>query len=114
MFPISSTRSRRELQGQRRPSRWSSARARCRTAGACILWLNEQGTATPAIFGSVKVEGTTATLVADLKDEPSSVAQALSAASSFDLTSCWYDPSSGVYEEFYFATVAMADIPVTR
>ena len=82
--------------------------------GACILWMNEQGTATPVIFGSVKVDGKTATLVADLKDEPASLAQALSGAGSFDLTSCSFDTKSGVYEEFYFATVAMADIPVTR
>jgi len=82
--------------------------------GACILWQNMAGTATPTIFGSVKVEGATATLVANLKDEPAPLAQTLSGAGSFDLTSCWFDKASGVYEEFYFATVAMADIPVTR
>ena len=82
--------------------------------GVCILWLNQQGTAIPTIFGSVKVEGKTATLVADLKDEPASLAQELSIAGSFDLTSCSFDAKGGVYEEFYFATVAMADIPVIR
>jgi hypothetical protein len=82
--------------------------------GVCILWLNQQGTAIPTIFGSVKVEGKTATLVADLKDEPASLAQELSCAGSFDLTSCSFDAKGGVYEEFYFATVAMADIPVIR
>ena len=82
--------------------------------GVCILWLNQQATAIPTIFGSVKVEGKTATLVADLKDEPASMAQALSCAGSFDLTSCSFDAKGGVYEEFYFATVAMADIPVIR
>jgi hypothetical protein len=82
--------------------------------GACILWLNQQGTAIPTIFGSVKVEGKTATLVADLKDEPASLGQAISCAGSFDLTSCSFDVKGGVYEEFYFATIAMADIPVIR
>jgi hypothetical protein len=82
--------------------------------GVCILWLHQQGTATPTIFGSVKVEGKTATLVADLKDEPASLAQELSCAGSFDLTSCSFDAKGGVYEEFYFATLAMADIPVKR
>ena len=82
--------------------------------GACILWLNGQGTATPMIFGVVGVNGSTATLVADLQSEPAAVSQVLSQASSFDLTSCSFDSSRGVYEEFYFATVAMADVPVTR
>jgi hypothetical protein len=82
--------------------------------GACILWSNEQGAATPMIFGSMKVEGKTATLVANLNDEPPAVAQAFFGAGSFDLTSCWYDAAGGVYEEFYYATITMADIPVTR
>jgi hypothetical protein len=82
--------------------------------GACILWQKTDGVATPTIFGTVKVEGTTATLTASLKDEPAPVPEELSSASSFDLTSCRFDKSSGVYEEFYFATVALADIPVTR
>jgi hypothetical protein len=82
--------------------------------GACILWLNGQGTATPMIFGTVNVDGATATLTAGLENEPSAVEQVLSTAGSFDLTSCSFDPASGVYEEFYFATVALADVPVTR
>lgn len=82
--------------------------------GACILWQKTDGVATPTIFGTVKVEGTTATLTASLKDEPAPVPEELSSASSFDLTSCRFDKPSGVYEEFYFATVALADIPVTR
>ena len=80
--------------------------------GACILWQN--GSAAPALFGSVRVEGRTAIVEAKLADEPAAVQQALGSAGSFDLTSCWYDKPDGVYEEFYFATVAMADIPVTR
>ncbi|HUI70609.1 MAG TPA: hypothetical protein VL354_08785 [Spirochaetia bacterium] len=82
--------------------------------GACILWQDVGGTPTPTIFGTVTVDGSTATLVASLKEEPAPLAQTLASAGSFDLTSCWFDKSSGVYEEFFFATVAMADIPVTR
>ena len=82
--------------------------------GACILWQraadSSGGSAPPRIFGSVKVEGKTATLEASLTGEPPDLVQALSAATSFDLTSCWFDKPSGTYEEFYFATVAAADI----
>ena len=82
--------------------------------GACILWQraadSSGGSAPPRIFGSVKVEGNTATLEASLAGEPPDLVQALSAATSFDLTSCWFDKPSGTYEEFYFATVAAADI----
>ncbi|MGA2764315.1 MAG: hypothetical protein ABSG17_13215 [Spirochaetia bacterium] len=82
--------------------------------GACILWQraadSSGGSAPPRIFGSVKVEGKTAALAASLTGEPPDLVQALSAATSFDLTSCWFDKPSGTYEEFYFATVAAADI----
>jgi hypothetical protein len=82
--------------------------------GACILWQSADGTATPIIFGSTKVEGNTATVVASLKDMPPTLLQSLLDTSSFDLTSCRFDRATGVYEEFYFATVALSDIPVTR
>ncbi len=83
--------------------------------GACLLWQPPTGSpagsaGVPSIFGSVTVVGKTATLVADLKALPPSASQ----VSSFDLTSCRFDRAAGVYEEFYFATVALADIPVTR
>jgi hypothetical protein len=33
---------------------------------------------------------------------------------SFDLTSCYFDRSSGVYEEFYFTSVFLRDVPLIR
>ena len=89
--------------------------------GACLLWLPQVGaqnaaaaSGTPSILGSLSVEGSTATLVVDPKTAPSSFSALLASATSFDVTSCRFDAPSGVYEEFYFTTVAMADIPVTR
>lgn len=46
--------------------------------GACILWQKADAAAIPTIFGTVKVEGNTATLVASLKDEPAAVQEQLS------------------------------------
>ncbi len=77
--------------------------------GACILWRKGEA---PRMFGTVSVSGNTATLEANLADLPADIASSLGAGATFDLTSCSFDKSSGTYEEFYFATVAMADIPV--
>ena len=89
--------------------------------GACLLWLPRTGaqdaaavSGTPSILGSLTVEGSTAALVVDLKTAPPAFLQILASATSFDVTSCRFDASTGVYEEFYFTTVALADIPVTR
>lgn len=89
--------------------------------GACLLWLPQAGatnaagaSATPSILGTLAVEDSTATLVVDPKTAPPSFLPLLTSATSFDITSCRFDATTGVYEEFYFTTVAMADIPVTR
>jgi len=79
--------------------------------GVCLLWRPGAG---PAMFGTVTVSGTTATLEASLAEVPQDLVPDVGPGATFDLTSCRFDQSSGVYEEFYFATVAMADIPVVR
>ena len=77
--------------------------------GACLLW--RQGQA-PRMFGTVSVDGTTATLTVSLASVPADLLPSLGPGTTFDLTSCRFDRADGVYEEFYFATIAMADIPV--
>lgn len=77
--------------------------------GACILWRKGEA---PRMFGTVSVSGTTATLEVSLTDLPADISSSFGAGATFDLTSCSFDKPSGTYEEFYFATVAMADIPV--
>ncbi|HVO38874.1 MAG TPA: hypothetical protein VMV03_07580 [Spirochaetia bacterium] len=79
--------------------------------GVCLLWRPGAG---PSMFGTVTVSGTTVTLEASLADVPQDLVPDVGPGATFDLTSCRFDQSSGVYEEFYFATVAMADITVFR
>ncbi len=85
--------------------------------GACILWT--RGRDKPSLVGDVQSAGDTVELTlpsqaaagAQASDALPDLAALFSSSSSFDLTAGWYDRALGTWEEFYYATIAVADIP---
>jgi len=87
--------------------------------GACVLWQRSAGdgeeAAAARIVGSVSASENACDLEIDLSSLPAEVVAALGENPSIDLCSCRYDAQSGVFEEFYFTTIQLADFgPSTR
>ncbi|MBN1410041.1 MAG: hypothetical protein JW969_04300 [Spirochaetales bacterium] len=74
-----------------------------------LLWeYGEKATRSAGIFISngTKLEGRI-----DINALPPDMADNLTERYSFDLTTCYYEKSTGTYEEFFFTTVYFKDIP---
>jgi hypothetical protein len=80
--------------------------------GACLVW--KKGEPIPRLLGIVKVTDTIVELQIDLTQLPTDVLAAIGDAPTFDLTAGWFDRGLGSWEEFYYTTFSMADIPATR
>jgi hypothetical protein len=79
--------------------------------GACLLW--KQGSAAPSIVGEVKCDDTRVQL--DIgQDQLSPGASGAGASPTVDVTAGWYDRALGVWEEFYYTTFALEEIPATN
>jgi hypothetical protein len=81
--------------------------------GACVLWqrgAGEGGAAAAArIVGSVSVIENVCDLEIDVSGLPPEIVADLGDNPSIDLSSCRYDARSGVFEEFYYTTIQLAD-----
>ncbi len=82
-------------------------------AGACVLWQKGAaaggGSAAPRIVGSVSALENACDLSIELSSLPAEVIAELGENASIDLCSCRYDAPTGVFEEFYFTTIQLAD-----
>jgi hypothetical protein len=76
--------------------------------GACLLW--KQGSAAPSIIGEVKSDETRVEVDIGRDQLPSSAPDG-GASPTVDLTAGWYDRALGVWEEFYYTTFALEEIP---
>jgi hypothetical protein len=81
--------------------------------GACVLWQRGAGesaaAAVPRLVGSVSAFENDCLLEIDLSSLPAEVVTELGENPSIDLCSCRYDAPTGVFEEFYFTTIQLAD-----
>ena len=81
--------------------------------GACVLWQRSAGDGEAAaaawIIGSVSASEKACDLEIDVSSLPAELVAALGENPSIDLCSCRYDAQSGVFEEFYFTTIQLAD-----
>jgi hypothetical protein len=77
--------------------------------GACLLW--RQGASAPTLVGEVKSDDSTVELDVGA-DQLTAVAQGADASPTVDLTAGWYDRALGLWEEFYYTTFALEEIPV--
>ena len=78
------------------------------TRGACLLW--KQGAAGPKIVGSVKSDQ--ATVEVDIPRDQ--ITAGAGDSPTVDVTAGWYDRALGTWEEFYYTTFALEEIPVIR
>ncbi len=79
--------------------------------GIVLLW--EKGKQIPTAIGTVKVEGEMCRFSADLGSLPAEAASSLGENASADFTACYFDEGSGVYEEFFYTTLALREFPVS-
>jgi hypothetical protein len=79
--------------------------------GACLLW--KEGASAPSIIGDVKSDDTTVEMKVKA-DQLTSGAPTPDSSPTVDVTAGWYDRALGVWEEFYYTTFALEEIPVTR
>jgi len=61
------------------------------------------------LIGSVSASEKACDLEIDVSSLPAELVAALGENPSIDLCSCRYDAQSGVFEEFYFTTIQLAD-----
>jgi hypothetical protein len=80
--------------------------------GACLLW--QKGGEPPKIIGTVTSTDTSVELDVDARELPPDLASSGGDVPTIDLTAGWYERGSGTWEEFYYTTFSMADIPVIR
>jgi hypothetical protein len=76
--------------------------------GIALLW--KKGVALPVQIGTVKVDDTQCSVTMGLSELPAELVAALGSGGSADFTACYFDPQSATYEEFYYATLPLADI----
>jgi hypothetical protein len=74
---------------------------------ACLLWKN--GGDRPVLLGAATTTGDTVEV--DIGGDAAQAAPLFAANASADLTAGWYDKALGSWEEFYYTTVALADVP---
>ena len=83
--------------------------------GACVLWqktdASSKARAIPRFVGTVTTFGRSCSLVLALADLPAEALAAVGDNPSMDLSSCRYDGTQAVFEEFYFTTLQLADFP---
>jgi hypothetical protein len=79
------------------------------TAGLAILW--EKGRQRPLPIGTVNVQGNTCRVTARLADLPPEAVSGLGGDPSADLTACYFDSGSATYEEFFYTTLTLAELP---
>ena len=81
--------------------------------GACVLWQKSAGAgqsaAPPRVIGSVSASKDVCDVEIRLETLPAGMVADLGEDPSIDLCSCRYDAQSGVFEEFYFTTIQLAD-----
>jgi hypothetical protein len=77
--------------------------------GACLLW--QKGVPAPRIVGTVKSTDTTVELDIDASQVPPEFAPRAGDQPTVDLTAGWYDRGTSTWEEFYYTTFSMADLP---
>ena len=86
--------------------------------GACVLWQkageSSKARAVPRFVGQVTTFGRSCSLALALADLPAEALAAVGDNPSMDLSSCRYDGSKAVFEEFYFTTLHLADFPGRR
>jgi hypothetical protein len=74
---------------------------------ACLLWKN--GADRPVLLGTATTIGDTVRI--DISGDSAQAAPLFDDNASADLTAGWYDKALGSWEEFYYTTVALADVP---
>ncbi len=86
--------------------------------GACVLWQRSAGdggaSAAARVIGSVSVRENVCDLEIDVSGLPTEVVAELGENPSIDLCSCRYDAQSGVFEEFFYTTIQLADIASSK
>jgi hypothetical protein len=82
-----------------------------REKGIALLW--EKGKELPMEIGTVKVEDGKCRFSADMGSFPPEAVGALGENVSADFTACYFDEKSGVYEEFFYTTLTLQEIPGT-
>ena len=80
--------------------------------GACLLW--QKGGEPPRIIGTVTSTDTTVELDVDARQLPADLGAAGGESPTIDLTAGWFERGSGTWEEFYYTTFSMADVPIIR
>jgi hypothetical protein len=80
-----------------------------REKGIALLW--EKGKELPMEIGRVEVEDGKCRFSADMESFPLDAAGALGENVSADFTACYFDEKSGVYEEFFYTTLTLQEIP---
>ena len=75
--------------------------------GAVLLW--ERGKSIPLAFGKLKNSSFRLECSLPISDLPKSLIVGTIEELSVDLTTCYHEPSSGLYEEFFFTTVFFKD-----
>ncbi|MGA2479442.1 MAG: hypothetical protein ABSG63_11895 [Spirochaetia bacterium] len=80
--------------------------------GACLLW--QKGGEPPRIVGSVTSTDSSVELDVDARQLPADLAAPGAEVPTVDLTAGWFERASGTWEEFYYTTFSLADIPVIR
>ena len=76
--------------------------------GAVLLW--QRGLAKPAIVGSMRNSSIKLECAIPIDSFPKSLIVGSVEDLSLDLTSCYYESASGLYEEFFYSTVFFKDL----
>lgn len=79
---------------------------------ACLLW--RKGASTPTVVGDVAATDTTVELDTAAGQFPADLIAGIGATATVDLTAGWFDRGLRTWEEFYYTTFSIGDIPVTR
>jgi hypothetical protein len=79
---------------------------------ACLLW--RKGDSTPTIVGDVATTDTTVELDTAAGQFPAELIAGIGATATVDLSAGWFDRGLRTWEEFYYTTFSIGDIPVTR
>jgi hypothetical protein len=78
----------------------------------CLLW--RKGASTPTIVGDVAETDTTVELDATAGQFPPDLIAGIGVTATVDITTGWFDRGLRTWEEFYYTTFSIGDVPVTR